>query len=76
MCELLTEKIDVAKNVDLELLRAKILEIKQVMFMRAYLIQCKLTYIFAECGIAFRIVPNFKGAPVQGFIKPIDKVFY
>jgi hypothetical protein len=35
MCELLTEKIDVAKNVDLELLRAKILEIKQVMFMRA-----------------------------------------
>lgn len=35
MCELLTEKIDVAKNVDLELLRAKNLEIKQVMFMRA-----------------------------------------
>lgn len=35
MCELLTEKIDVAKNVDLELLRAKIFEIKQVMFMRA-----------------------------------------
>lgn len=35
MCELLIEKIDVAKNVDLKLLRAKIPEIKQVMFMRA-----------------------------------------
>lgn len=35
MCELLTEKIDVAKNVDLELVRAKVPEIKQVMFMRA-----------------------------------------
>lgn len=35
MCELLTEKIDVAKNVDLELLREKVPEIKQVMFMRA-----------------------------------------
>lgn len=24
---------------------------------------------FAECGIAFQVVKNFRGAPVQGFIK-------
>ena len=72
MCELLTESIDVAEEVDLDLLRAKIPEIKQVMFMRANQIQHKLTSIFAECGIAFRIVPNFKGAPVQGFIKTTE----
>jgi HTH-type transcriptional regulator/antitoxin HigA len=39
------------------------------MFMRASQIQKKLSDIFSECGIAFRIVPNFTGAPVQGFIK-------
>lgn len=72
MCELLTENIDVAEVVDLELLRTKIPEIKQVMFLRANQIQRKLTSIFAECGIAFRIVPNFKGAPVQGFIKTTE----
>ncbi len=72
MCEILTENIDVAKEVDLDKLRSKIPEIKQVMFMRANQIQRKLTNIFAECGIAFRIVPNFKGAPVQGFIKKTE----
>ena len=69
MCELLTDNIEVAKEIDLDKLRKKIPEIKEVMFLRANQIQKKLTNIFAECGIAFRIVPNFKGAPVQGFIK-------
>lgn len=72
MCELLTENIGVAEEVDLDLLRAKVPEIKQVMFMSASQIQRKLTSIFAECGIAFKIVPNFKGAPVQGFIKTTE----
>lgn len=69
MCELLTRDIDIADEVDTEKLREKIPDIKQVMFMRANQIQRKLTSIFSECGIAFRIVPNFTGAPVQGFIK-------
>lgn len=72
MCELLTDNIDVAEEVDLDMLRKRIPEIKQVMFMRGNQIQRKLTSIFAECGIAFRIVPNFKGAPVQGFIKTTE----
>ncbi len=72
MCELLTKNIQIADEMDINKLREKIPEIKQVMFMRGNQIQKKLASIFAECGIAFRIVPNFKGAPVQGFIKKLD----
>jgi HTH-type transcriptional regulator/antitoxin HigA len=72
MCELLTKNIEIADEVDVNKLREKIPEIKQVMFMRGNQIQKKLTSIFAECGISFKIVPNFKGAPVQGFIKKSD----
>ena len=69
MCELLTKNIAVAENVDVQKLQEKIIDIKQVMFMHESQIQEKLSEIFSECGIAFRIVPNFTGAPVQGFIK-------
>lgn len=68
MCELLAKTIDIADQVDVEKLKNMIPDIKQVMFMKANQIQKKLSNIFAECGIAFRIVPNFTGAPVQGFI--------
>ena len=69
MCELLTKNIEIADEVNVEKLRLKIPDIKKVMFMRANQIQRKLSEIFSECGIGFRIVPNFTGAPVQGFIK-------
>lgn len=72
MCELLVKKTPIVEQIDVEKLRSKIPEIKQVMFMRANQIQKKLSEILAECGIAFRIVPNFKGAPVQGFIKKTE----
>lgn len=73
MCELLAKTIDIADQVDVEKLKNKIPDIKQVMFMKANQIQKKLSNIFAECGIAFRIVPNFTGAPVQGFIKKTEE---
>ena len=69
MCELLTRDVAVAEKVDINKLREKITDIKQVMFIRSSQIQKALSEIFSECGIAFRIVPNFTGAPVQGFIK-------
>lgn len=69
MCELLTDHIKIADEADIEKLRFRIPDIKAVMFMRANQIQRKLSDIFSECGIAFRIVPNFTGAPVQGLIK-------
>lgn len=72
MCELLTKNTDIADEVDVEKLRLRIPDIKKVMFMRANQIQRKLSDIFSECGIAFKIVPNFTGAPVQGFIKKTE----
>lgn len=69
MCELLTRNSEIADAVDVEKLRSMLPDIKKVMFMRANQIQKRLSEIFSECGIAFRIVPNFTGAPVQGFIK-------
>lgn len=73
MCELLTKKIEIADEVDVDKLRLSIPEIKKVMFMRANQIQKRLSEIFSDCGIAFRIVPNFTGAPVQGFIKRTEE---
>ena len=73
MCELLTKNIEIADEIDVEKLRLSIPEIKKVMFMRANQIQKRLSEIFSDCGIAFRIVPNFTGAPVQGFIKKTEE---
>lgn len=69
MCELLTQDIKIADVIDIEKLRARIPVIKKAMFLNSNLIQKRLENIFSECGIAFKIVINFKGAPVQGFIK-------
>ena len=72
MCERVTKDIAVAEEVDIEKLRESIPEIKKTMFLRANQIQRRLAEIFAECGIVFKIVPHFTGAPVQGFIKKTD----
>ena len=72
MCEMLTQDIEIADEIDVEKLREKIPEIKKVMFMKANEIQKQLEKIFAECGVAFKIVRNFRGAPVQGFIKKTE----
>ncbi len=69
MCELLTKGTDIADLVDVDKLRKRIPDIKNSMFLRGDQIQGRLMDIFSDCGIAFKIVPNFSGAPVQGFIK-------
>ena len=69
ICELLAAQVDVHEKLDIEKLIKSIPEIKQVMFMDASHMQQRLTEIFANCGVAFRIVKNFKGAPVHGFIE-------
>ena len=70
MCELLAQdlskRVHISEVLDIEELRRRIPEIKGAMFLRVNQIQKELTAVFAECGIAFRIVPNFKGAPVHG----------
>lgn len=69
ICELKTEGIQVSKRLNTELLRSYIPRIKSLMFQEPNRMRRELQELFAECGIAFDIVRNFKGAPVQGFIK-------
>jgi HTH-type transcriptional regulator/antitoxin HigA len=72
ICEGYTQKIRCKQNLNLELLQTKIPVIKSLMFKRLTDIETLLTDILAECGIAFAIVPHFKGAPVQGFINTLE----
>lgn len=68
ICERYVAKIDIKNSLDIENLKNILSDIKSLMFLEINQIQEKLTVLLAECGIAFRIVPNFRGAPVQGFI--------
>ncbi len=69
MCERLTKDMSISENADVKKLRDRIPDIKSVMFAESSRIQDELEGIFSECGIAFKVVPYFTGAPVQGFIK-------
>ncbi len=72
ICELLTRRISVSDELDISLLKKSIPNIKKLMFEDINIVQEKLEDIFAKCGIAFKIVKHFKGAPVQGFIKKTE----
>ena len=72
ICELMTKDIVVSDELNVSLLRDSISEIKKLMFEDINIVQGKLENIFSKCGIAFKIVKHFKGAPVQGFIKKTD----
>ena len=69
LCEKETENIEVNNNLDLEELQKRFPAIKSMMFGNINDGIKELQKIFAECGIAFQVVKNFRGAPVQGFIK-------
>lgn len=69
LCEKETEGIHIKKNVNKLLLSNKVDQIKKMMFSDANDGIQELQDIFADCGIAFQVVKNFRGAPVQGFIK-------
>jgi len=69
MCERETENISISKSLDKGLLRRSIPQIKRAMFGNINQGIKELQDILAECGIAFQVVKNFRGAPVQGFIK-------
>ncbi len=71
ICELKTEGICVDKKLNIEKLKNKIPEIKSIM-TNSQNFQNDLENLFAECGIAFCVIRNFKGAPVQGFIKQTE----
>lgn len=68
ICEVYVSVIEIQETLNIELLKAKLTDIKKLMFKSINYVSNELTAILAECGIAFRIVPHFRGAPVQGFI--------
>lgn len=72
ICEILTENILIENELDLNKLKSKLPDIKNLMFSNVKTIRKELQSIFSECGIAFEIVKHFTGAPVQGFIKKTE----
>lgn len=75
ICEYYTSKMVISSFFDKDKLKTKYNEIKDTMFLEPNEMILKLKKIFSECGIAFEVVRNFKGAPVQGFIqKRNDKI--
>ena len=72
ICELIAEKSNIVNEYNTEKLTANINNIKKCMFLEINKAIEELKRIFAECGITFQVVKNFKGAPVQGFIKKIN----
>ena len=71
-CELLTADQKVKDKLNIDKLIDYIPRIKELMFEDINVIDERLTELLAECGIVFKIVRNFVGAPVQGFIKRTD----
>ncbi len=69
LCEKETESVPVNEYLNIEQLKANLSVIKQMMFGNINDGINDLQRVFAKCGIAFQVVKNFTGAPVQGFIK-------
>ena len=69
MCEIESSSDEITAQFDNSLLYMKRQEIRAVMFSDPDEIYSKLKTLFAEYGIAFRMVPAFHGAPVRAFIK-------
>ena len=75
LCEYLTENIDIENTFNKEILKNKCIDIKNTMFLSVNEMMSELKRIFSECGVVFRVVHHFPGAPVQGFIqRKKDKV--
>lgn len=69
LCEIQTEQIKINQVLDKAKLKKSLNKIKALMFGNIKSVTGELQRIFADCGIAFSVVKNFRGAPVQGFIK-------
>jgi len=71
-CELMSEGKLVSKEINVDLLRTKLTDIKKAMLLKEDRIRKRLMSIFAECGITFIVVPYFDGAPVEGYISKCE----
>ena len=71
LCEKETENLKTEGALNKELLFDKLQEIKSMMFGEINHGIHNLQKLLGKCGIAFQVVKNFRGAPVQGFIKEL-----
>jgi HTH-type transcriptional regulator/antitoxin HigA len=72
MCEMAVTQQILSCQLNTQLLRDSLQSLKNLMFADVRAMQKKLTQILGKCGIKFGIVPNFRGAPIQGFIRKND----
>ena len=72
ICEMETRDIPAGADLDVSQLKEKLLTIRSLMFGSINDGVQKLQGIMSGCGIRFKVVRNFRGAPVQGFIKSIS----
>lgn len=73
VCEMIAEKDSIDNEYNKDILINNIDNIKMLMFEKDPNIMIdKLKDILNKCGIIFELVKNFKGAPIQGFIKNKD----
>ena len=68
LCQIAGEKRSVSTKFDIEKIDVLVAKAKEIMCGTGESIQESLTDLFAEYGIVFSVVRNFRGAPVQGFI--------
>lgn len=68
ICQLEGEKSSVCQTFDIQDIGCLIGELKEIMNGPTDEYQKRLIETFANHGIKFSIVPNFRGAPVQGYI--------
>ncbi|MDR2487731.1 MAG: HigA family addiction module antidote protein [Clostridiales Family XIII bacterium] len=73
VCEIAADEAVMGTKLDTDRLRSMLGEIKQIMFAdNEKEIERQLKSLFAQCGIRFRIIRHFSGAPVHGFIERLQ----
>lgn len=71
ICEIETGNLKASSALNTGLLKEKLAGIRALMSDSISDVRQRLQDIMSECGIRFKVVRNFRGAPVQGFIKDI-----
>lgn len=69
LCELETTNRSIGKDLDVITLQSKLQDIRLCMFDKVNDGIEHLASILSDCGIVLHVAKNFRGAPVQGFIK-------
>lgn len=73
ICESFSNRYKLSSIFDSTKLKNSLPLLKKAMFLNSNQYEANIFSIFSKCGILFKIVPNFTGAPVQGFIEEVSK---